>query len=98
LTTYDNLLEYEYRETPDGSQQEVHMIVKQVEWSKEEAVARKMSKSALEHSVIDCRKAELAMRGWNPEQEGYYSDLASVYSMELNRRHARNVARRKGGR
>ena len=28
------------------------MIVKQVEWAKEEAVARKMSKSALEYSVI----------------------------------------------
>jgi hypothetical protein len=41
---------------------------------------------ALVYTANDCREAELAMRGWNPDAEGYYSDLASVYSMEIRRR------------
>lgn len=62
------------------------MIRKVVDWSKEEARAREMSIDALLYTARDCREAEKAMRGWNPHQEGYYSDLASVYSMEYNRR------------
>ena len=52
-------------------------------WEKE---AKSMSTSALVWAAKDCRKAEEAMRGWNPIKEGFYSDQASTYGMELRRR------------
>jgi hypothetical protein len=61
-------------------------MARQVEWAKEEARAKTMDMDALAYTANDCREAELAMRGWNPDAEGYYSDLASVYSMEIRRR------------
>lgn len=51
-----------------------------------ESKARTMSVAELLHAARDCREAEAAMRGWNPIREGYYSDQASTYGMELNRR------------
>ena len=45
-----------------------------------------MTVDALMHTIQDCRNAEKAMRGWNPVKEGFYSDQASTYAMELNRR------------
>ena len=52
-------------------------------WRQEAAT---MSVEVLVHTIQDCRNAEKAMRGWNPVKEGFYSDQASTYSMELNRR------------
>jgi len=37
-------------------------------------------------TIKDCRKAEESMRGWNPVKEGFYSDQASTYAMELKGR------------
>ena len=51
-----------------------------------ETRARLMSVSELRYAAADCRKAEAAMRGWNPAREGFYSDQAATYGMELARR------------
>jgi hypothetical protein len=51
--------------------------------------ARSMSDSELLYSARDCRKAEEAMRGWNPIAEGRYSDEAFTYGDELRRRRGR---------
>ena len=51
-----------------------------------EAKAEGMTDAELLWAAQDCRKAEAAMRGWNPIREGYYSDQASTYSMVLRRR------------
>ena len=48
--------------------------------------AKSMTVDALKHTIQDCREAEKAMRGWNPVKEGFYSDQASTYAMELKRR------------
>ena len=48
--------------------------------------AKSMTVDALKHTIQDCRNAEKAMRGWNPDKEGFYSDQASTYAMELKRR------------
>ena len=45
-----------------------------------------MTISELLYAAKDCREAEAAMRGWNPIREGYYSDQASTYGMELHNR------------
>lgn len=37
----------------------------------------------LHHIIADCRSAEVAMQGWNPVREGFYSDQAATYSDEL---------------
>lgn len=50
------------------------------------ARARKMTADMLNHTIADCRAAAEAMRDWNPEREGYYSDQAATYSDELRRR------------
>ena len=52
-------------------------------WRQEAAT---MSVEVLVHTIQDCRNAEKAMRGWNPDKEGFYSDQASTYAMELHRR------------
>ena len=48
--------------------------------------AKTMTVDALMHTIQDCRNAEKAMRGWNPVKEGFYSDQAATYGMELNKR------------
>ena len=48
--------------------------------------AKFMTIEVLRHTIQDCRNAEKAMRGWNPDKEGFYSDQASTYAMELKRR------------
>jgi len=62
------------------------MITKVLDWKKTEEQARKMSSTELLFAIKDCRKASLAMRGWNPSLEGYYHDEASVYLNELKSR------------
>ena len=59
------------------------------EWERYEEKARNMSVVELLFSIEDCRKASLASRGWNPENEGYYDDEASVYFRELRKRQLR---------
>ena len=51
-----------------------------------EARAKTMTVAELLYTVKDCQQAEAAMRGWNPIKEGFYSDQASTYGMELARR------------
>lgn len=59
-----------------------------------EAKAKTMTFRELVYTVRDCQEAEQAMRGWNPIKEGYYSDQACTYGMELTRRrrHAQEIA------
>ena len=52
-------------------------------WEKQ---AKTMSESELLFVINDCRRAEKAMRGWNPVKEGFYSDQASTYGMELQKK------------
>lgn len=48
--------------------------------------AKTMTVEVLKHTIQDCRNAEKSMRGWNPVKEGFYSDQASTFAMELKRR------------
>jgi hypothetical protein len=48
--------------------------------------AEQMTVAQLRYVAADCRKAEAAMRGWNPIREGYYADQACTYGDELRRR------------
>lgn len=54
-----------------------------------QARAALMTDSELLWTVRDCQRAESAMRGWNPVKEGFYSDQASTYGLELTRRRRR---------
>ena len=56
------------------------------DFSRWEARAKAMTMAELLYTVRDCQQAEAAMRGWNPIKEGFYSDQASTYGMELTRR------------
>jgi len=56
------------------------------DFAKWEAQAKEMTDAELLYTVRDCQQAEAAMRGWNPVKEGYYSDQASTFGMELTRR------------
>jgi len=40
----------------------------------------------LKYIIQDCQSAEKCMRGFDPIREGYYSDQAATYGMELTRR------------
>jgi hypothetical protein len=60
-----------------------------LDWNTKEATAKKMSDAALDYSIKDCLEARDAAKGWNPENECYYQDEASVYSTEKRRRAAR---------
>ena len=51
-----------------------------------------MTTAELLYTVRDCQEAEAAMRGWNPVKEGFYSDQASTYGMELTRRQRAQAA------
>ncbi len=64
------------------------------DFSNWEARAKFMTAAELLYTVKDCQEAEAAMRGHNPVKEGFYSDQASTYGMELTRRrrHAREIA------
>jgi len=58
-------------------------------WSKWEAQAKAADFDALVYIVADCRKASQAMKGWNPEKEGFYSDQAATFQKEINARAAK---------
>lgn len=55
-------------------------------WSEKEAYAKSLDVASLHYAIRDCEQAEAAMRGWNPEKEGWYADERSVYAAELRRR------------
>lgn len=57
-------------------------------WADWEAKAAQATDSELAHIVADCRAAEQAMRGWNPEREGFYADQAATFQREVMRRRA----------
>lgn len=63
-----------------------------VNWSSVAEKATLMSTESLIYTIKDCREAALASRGWNPENEGYYDDEASVYASELRRRERCNTS------
>jgi len=51
-----------------------------------ESVAKKCTISELQFIIKGCREAQLAMHGWNPHKENYYSDQRMTFSDELRRR------------
>lgn len=51
-----------------------------------EARAKTMSVAELLYTVKDCQEAAEAMKGFNPDREGFYIDQACTYGMELTRR------------
>lgn len=61
-------------------------MTKTIDWNAKEAYAKKLTLAQLEYAIKDCIEARDAMKGWNPEKEGYYQDEASIYSQELKRR------------
>lgn len=48
--------------------------------------AKNLPESAIRHIMMDCQKAEEAMRGWNPVRENFYRDQYLTYRDELLRR------------
>ena len=56
------------------------------DFSKWEREAKKLSIDSLRYVVKDCQEAAQAMRGWNPEREGFYLDQASTFGQELTKR------------
>ena len=56
------------------------------EFKKWEGIAKKCDLSELNFVIKDCREAQMAMQGWNPEKENYYSDQRMTFSDELRRR------------
>lgn len=61
------------------------------DFSKWESSAKKMTICQLEYARKDCREASQAMRGWNPDREGYYADQGFTYADELRRRRAKGA-------
>ena len=55
-------------------------------WAAWEANAKICDEGQLKFIIADCRKAQQAMQGHNPEKEGFYSDQAATYSDELRKR------------
>lgn len=52
-------------------------------WAKQ---AKALGADSLRYVVEDCRQAAEAMKGWNPEREGFYRDQSSTFGQELTRR------------
>lgn len=56
------------------------------DFAKWEREAKKLSIDSLLYVVKDCQEAAQAMRGWNPDREGYYLDQCSTFGQELTKR------------
>ena len=56
------------------------------DFAKWEREAKRLDIESLRYVINDCQMAARAMRGWNPEREGYYLDQASTFGQELTRR------------
>jgi hypothetical protein len=61
-------------------------------WTAWENKAKACDVDQLRFIIKDCRTAQQAMQGWNPEREGFYSDQASTFTTELNKRTKRKAA------
>ena len=55
-------------------------------WNEWRNQAKGYTVDQLTFAIRDARQAQVAMSGWNPEREGYYSDMAATYSDELRNR------------
>jgi len=62
------------------------------DFSQWEAAAATMTDAQLFYAAQDCRKVEALWRGYDGVVEGFYSDQASTYGTELNRRKNRRTA------
>jgi hypothetical protein len=51
-----------------------------------ERKAKGLSLDSLRFVIADCQSAARAMRGWNPDREGFYIDQAHTYQHELMKR------------
>jgi hypothetical protein len=51
-----------------------------------ERKAKRLSLDSLRFVIADCQSAAQAMKGWNPDREGFYIDQASTYQHELMKR------------
>jgi hypothetical protein len=51
-----------------------------------ERKAKTLSPDSLRYVIADCHSAAQAMKGWNPEREGFYLDQAHTYQHELMKR------------
>ena len=58
------------------------------DFQKWEDQAKSMTVACLVYSAADCRKVEAIWRGVDPMVEGFYSDQAATFGMELARRRA----------
>ena len=56
------------------------------DFAKWEREAKRLDIESLRYVVKDCQEAAQAMRGWNPEREGFYLDQASTFGQELTKR------------
>jgi hypothetical protein len=52
------------------------------------AKAKTCTIDELKFIIKDCREAQIAFHGWNPEKENYYSDQRMTFADELRRRQA----------
>jgi hypothetical protein len=51
-----------------------------------ERKAKRLSLDSLRFVIADCQSAAQAMKGWNPDREGFYIDQAHTYQHELAKR------------
>ena len=56
------------------------------DFAKWEREAKRLDIESLRYVVNDCKEAAQAMKGWNPEREGYYLDQCSTFGQELTKR------------
>ena len=56
------------------------------DFTKWETAAKSMTDAELLYCARDCRKVEALWRGVDGVVEGFYSDQAATYGMELSRR------------
>ena len=56
------------------------------DFAKWERAAKRLSIDSLRYVINDCQMAARAMKGWNPDREGFYIDQASTFGQELTKR------------
>ena len=56
------------------------------DFAKWEREAKRLDIESLRYVINDCQMAARAMKGWNPEREGYYIDQALTFGQELTKR------------
>jgi hypothetical protein len=58
------------------------------DFAKWRAHAESCDSASLHYIIADCRRAAAAMKGWNPNREGFYIDQLCTYADERRRRQA----------